>query len=64
MVKFYNNIIDNEPMSNFTYLKKQVDNIPAGYFPSPDHLLISIATCFICYNRQNCCFNVFFKIPK
>jgi hypothetical protein len=41
-VKFYNNVIDDEPMSNFTYLKKQVNNIPASYFPSPDHVLISI----------------------
>jgi hypothetical protein len=37
-VKFYNNVIDDEPMSNFTYLKKQVNNIPASYFPSPDHV--------------------------
>ena len=29
-------------MSNFTYLKKQVNNIPAGFFPSPDHVLITI----------------------
>ncbi|HSQ43451.1 MAG TPA: C25 family cysteine peptidase, partial [Ginsengibacter sp.] len=41
-VKFYNNVIDDEPMSNFTYLKKQVNNIPASYFPSQDHVLISI----------------------
>ena len=41
-IKFYNNIIDDEPMSFFTYIKKQVDNIPAGYMPSPDHLLITI----------------------
>ncbi|MGZ4049194.1 MAG: putative type IX secretion system sortase PorU2, partial [Bacteroidia bacterium] len=41
-VKFYNNIIDDEPMHNFTYLKKQVNNIPASYFPSLDHVLISI----------------------
>ncbi|KAA9039250.1 hypothetical protein FW778_10490 [Ginsengibacter hankyongi] len=41
-VKFYNNVIDDEPMSNFTYLKKQVNNIPASYFPSKDHILISI----------------------
>ena len=41
-VKIYNNIIDDEPMSNFTYLKKQVLNIPASYFLSPDHVLISI----------------------
>lgn len=41
-VKFYNNVIDDEPMPNFTYLKKQVNNIPASYFPSPDHILISI----------------------
>ena len=41
-VKIYNNVIDDEPMSNFTYLKKQVLNIPASYFPSPDHVLISI----------------------
>ncbi len=41
-VKFYNNVIDDEPMSNFNYLKKQVTNIPASYFPSPDHVLITI----------------------
>ncbi len=41
-VKIYNNVIDDEPMSNFTYLKKQVLNIPASYFPSPDHVMISI----------------------
>ncbi|MDQ6904616.1 MAG: C25 family cysteine peptidase, partial [Bacteroidota bacterium] len=41
-VKFYNNIIDDEQMSFFTYLKKQVSNLPASYFPSPDHLVISI----------------------
>ena len=40
-VKFYNNVIDDEPMSNFTYLKKQMSNIPASYFPSADHVLIS-----------------------
>lgn len=42
VVKIYNNIIDNEAMDNFTYLKKQVTNIPASYFPSPDHVLITI----------------------
>ena len=41
-VKFYNNIIDDEQMSFVTYLKKQVNNLPASYFPSPDHLVISI----------------------
>ncbi|MEO8861684.1 MAG: C25 family cysteine peptidase, partial [Ginsengibacter sp.] len=41
-VKFYNNIIDDEQMSFFTYLKKQVSSLPASYFPSPDHLVISI----------------------
>ncbi len=41
-VKLYNNVIDDESMSFFTYLKKRVDNIPASYFPSPDHVIISI----------------------
>jgi hypothetical protein len=41
-VQFYNNVVDNQAMNNFTYLKKQVSNIPASYLPSPDHLLINI----------------------
>jgi hypothetical protein len=41
-IQFYNNVVDNETMSNFTYLKKLVSNIPASYFLSPDHLSISI----------------------
>ncbi|MGH2565265.1 MAG: hypothetical protein ACRDE5_12170, partial [Ginsengibacter sp.] len=41
-VKFYSNVLDVEPMSNYTYLKKQIDTIPASFFPSPDHLIISI----------------------
>lgn len=41
-VKLYNTIVDDEPMSNFTYLKKNLANLPAADFPSPDHLLISI----------------------
>jgi len=41
-VKFYNNTLDDEPMSNFTYLKKTVSNLPASYFPSADHLVLTI----------------------
>ena len=41
-VSLYNNVIDDEPMSNFTYLKKQVDNLPASYLPHTDKLLVTI----------------------
>ncbi|MDQ2863492.1 MAG: C25 family cysteine peptidase, partial [Bacteroidota bacterium] len=41
-VKFYNNILDDESMSNFTYLKKTVSNLPSSFFPSPDHLVLTI----------------------
>ncbi len=34
-VKFNNTIIDDENMSNFTYLKKQINNIPLGSLPNP-----------------------------
>ncbi|HVZ98278.1 MAG TPA: C25 family cysteine peptidase [Chitinophagaceae bacterium] len=41
-VKFYNNIIDDEPLDNYSYLKKTVYNLPSADFPSPDHLLVYI----------------------
>jgi hypothetical protein len=41
-VKFYSTVIDDEPMSNFTYLKKQVNNIPLSSLPNPNTLLITI----------------------
>jgi hypothetical protein len=41
-VSLYNNVIDDEQMSNFTYLKKQVPNLPSGYLPNADKLLVTI----------------------
>jgi Peptidase family C25/CARDB len=41
-VFFYNNEIDSEPMSNYTYVKKLVSNLPASDFPNTDHLSIRI----------------------
>jgi hypothetical protein len=41
-VKFFNTIIDDEPMSFFTYLKKQINNIPLSSLPNPNSLTISI----------------------
>ena len=41
-VKFYNTVIDDEPMSFFTYLKKQIDNIPLSSLPNPNSLFVSI----------------------
>ena len=41
-VSLYNNVIDNEPMSNFTYIKKQVSSLPASYLPNSDKLLVTI----------------------
>ena len=43
-IKFYNTVIDDEPMSNFTYLKKQIDNIPLSSLPNPNSLYITIET--------------------
>ena len=41
-VKFYNTVIDYEPMSFFTYLKKQIDNIPLSSLPNPNSLVVTI----------------------
>ncbi len=41
-IRFYNTVIDDEPMSNFTFLKKQIDNIPMSSLPNPNTLLITI----------------------
>ena len=47
-VKFYNTVIDDEPMSYFTYLKKQISNIPLSHFTKPrsfaDFILNHIST--------------------
>lgn len=41
-LKFYNTIIDDEPMSFFTYLKKQIDNIPFSSLPNTNSLFLSL----------------------
>ncbi|MEO6218849.1 MAG: C25 family cysteine peptidase, partial [Ginsengibacter sp.] len=40
-IKFFNTVIDDEPMPYFTYLKKQINNIPSSYLLSPVFLVIS-----------------------
>ncbi len=40
-IKFYNTVIDDEPMNNFTYLKKQINNIPLSSLPNPNTLAIT-----------------------
>lgn len=40
-VKFSNTIVDDEPMSNFTYLKRNITNIPDSYFPNASYLYVS-----------------------
>jgi hypothetical protein len=40
-IKFYNTVIDDEPMAFFTYLKKQINNIPLSYLPNPNTLAIT-----------------------
>ncbi|MEP6928085.1 MAG: C25 family cysteine peptidase [Ginsengibacter sp.] len=41
-VKFYNTVVDDEPMPNFNYLKKQINNIPFSSLPNPNTLLVTI----------------------
>ena len=41
-IKFYNNVVDDEQLFYFNYLKKTVNNLPAAYFPSPDHLVVTV----------------------
>lgn len=43
-VKIYNTVIDNEPMDNYSYLKKTISNLPSSDFPSPDHVLVTIGS--------------------
>lgn len=40
-IKFFNTVIDDEPMPYFTYIKKTINNIPASYLTSPTFLVIS-----------------------
>ncbi|MDE3213540.1 MAG: hypothetical protein KGM98_09930, partial [Bacteroidota bacterium] len=41
-LRFYNNVIDSEDMSNYTYVKKLVTNIPASDFPNTNQLAVSL----------------------
>ena len=40
-VSIYNTVVDNESMPNFTYLKKEIDNIPISAFTDPGNLQIT-----------------------
>ncbi len=40
-IKFFNTVIDDEPMPYFTYIKKTIPNIPTSYLLSPAFLVIS-----------------------
>ncbi|MDQ6764186.1 MAG: C25 family cysteine peptidase, partial [Bacteroidota bacterium] len=40
-IKFFNTIIDDEPMPYYSYIKKQINNIPAGNLLSPDFVVIT-----------------------
>ncbi|MEO7962076.1 MAG: C25 family cysteine peptidase, partial [Ginsengibacter sp.] len=40
-IKFFNTVVDDEPMPWFTYLKKTINNIPASYLSSPKYLPIT-----------------------
>ncbi len=41
-IKFFNTVIDDEPMPYFTYIKKQITNIPSSSLQSPVFLVITI----------------------
>lgn len=41
-IRFYNNVIDSEDMSNYTYVKKLITNIPASDLPNTNQLAVSI----------------------
>ncbi|MEP7233114.1 MAG: C25 family cysteine peptidase [Ginsengibacter sp.] len=40
-IKFFNTVIDDEPMPYFTYIKKTINNIPSSYLQSNVFLIIS-----------------------
>ncbi|MEO8569007.1 MAG: hypothetical protein ABI419_07720, partial [Ginsengibacter sp.] len=40
-IKFFNTVIDDEPMPYFTYIKKTINNIPSSYLLSPVFLVIT-----------------------
>ncbi len=40
-IKFFNTIIDDEPMPSYRYIKKQINNLPASHLSNPDLLVIS-----------------------
>ncbi len=41
-IKFFNTVVDDEPMSYFTYIKKTINNIPSSYLVSPNFLAITV----------------------
>lgn len=41
-VKFFNNVILEQSMHQFSYLKRQVDNIPLSNFSNPDFLQVRV----------------------
>ncbi|MEO8109478.1 MAG: C25 family cysteine peptidase [Ginsengibacter sp.] len=40
-IKFFNTVIDDEPMPYYSYIKRQINNIPNSYLQSPDFVVIS-----------------------
>ncbi|MEO6636853.1 MAG: hypothetical protein ABIN25_01170, partial [Ginsengibacter sp.] len=40
-IKFFNNVIDDEPMPYYSYIKKTINNIPISKLQSPDFVVIS-----------------------
>ncbi len=40
-IKFFNTVIDDEPMPFFTYIKKTINNLPSSYLASPAFLVVT-----------------------